>query len=120
MATLWFVTVLCYNVAQLRNSRYTNVSIFSCFIITGVAPLLYLPLAILHWMCPHRLERLGLFRRAPSQTRERRQRYDSEELLPDRLVNPHLYDRDNLELSASDSDEELTEEHVPIGNGDTY
>jgi len=96
LVALWCTTAVCINTARLKAQRWRNFWMVVSFILT-VLPLIYLSFVTLHWMCcQKKFVRKMIEKMSHWIGRSTRQitTFDSEESLPDRLINPTEYEED--------------------------
>jgi len=96
LVALWCTTAVCINTARLKAQRWLKFWMVLSFILT-VLPLIYLSFVTLHWMCcQKKFVRKMIEKMSHWIGRSTRQitTFDSEESLPDRLINPTEYEED--------------------------
>ena len=102
---------VCVDQTRLKAWKWTTFSIILLFLIS-VVPLLYISFVTLHWLCTRR--KLGQsvimkIRRWIRKDPRRMVVLDSEESLPDRLINPAEYEEDMINPTA-DAVEDSTDQ----------
>ena len=53
LLALWFATIVCTNIAELKAHKWSKVFASLSYIV-GVLPLFYISFVALHWMCSRR------------------------------------------------------------------
>jgi len=96
-------TAVCIALSHLKTHKWLIVSIILAFIL-GVVPLFYLAFITIHWLCIQReigqrvmKKLIRWIRKDPRQMVV----LDSEESLPDRLINPAEYEEDMSNPAAA-------------------
>ena len=93
---LWCATVVCITIAGLKAHRWQKWLLALLFIVV-ILPLFYILFVTLHWVCSRRQfgqRMIGRLRGWIGENHRQMVAADSEESLPDRLVNPDEYEED--------------------------
>ena len=91
---LWCATVVCIAIAGLKAHRWQK-WLLALLFIAVILPLFYILFVTLHWVCSRRQFGQRMIGRVRGWIRENHRQMvaaDSEESLPDRLVNPDEYE----------------------------
>ena len=96
LLALWFATIVCTNIAELKAHKWSKFFASLSYIV-GVLPLFYVSFVTLHWMCSRRefwRRMIGRVHGWIAGNRRQMVAAGSEESLPDRLINPDEYEED--------------------------
>ena len=96
LLALWCATIVCINIAELKAQKWSKFFASLSYIV-GVLPLFYISFVTLHWMCSQREFGRRMIGRVHGWIAENHRQMvaaDSEESLPDRLINPDEYEED--------------------------
>ena len=96
LMALWCATFVCINIAELKAQKWSKVFTLLSYIV-AVLPLFYISFVTLHWMCSQREFGRRMIGRVHGWIAENHRQMvaaDSEESLPDRLINPDEYEED--------------------------
>ena len=91
---LWCATVVCITIAGLKAHRWQK-WLLALLFIAVILPLFYILFVTLHWVCSRRQfgqRMIGRVRGWIGENHRQMVAADSEESLPDRLVNPDEYE----------------------------
>jgi len=89
-------SAVCISIAGLKAHKWLRISIL-LLIIVSVLPLFYISFVTLHWICCRRQVGQRVVGKIRGWIRRNTRQIitaDSEESLPDRLINPAEYDED--------------------------
>ena len=91
---LWYCTVMCVELASLKDYRYTTTSKVAMAVV-AVLPLFYITAITLHWVCSRTMIGRNLIRKirgwVQHQPLQQLQDVNDEDFLPHRLSNPEQY-----------------------------
>ena len=100
--SLWCASVVCAGIAGIKARRWLIFLVVLSFIV-GILPLFYISFVTLHWICCERKCGQSILEKICGRPRRNTRRIitaDSEESLPDRLINPAEYEEDPTEAVA--------------------
>ena len=91
---LWYCTLLCLEVASLKDHRYTSTSKVAMTVV-AILPLFYITAITLHWLCSRTKIGRNMIRKIQGCVQHRPssqlQDVNDEDFLPHRLSNPEQY-----------------------------
>ena len=96
LAALWCATAVCISIADLKARKWI-MFFASLSYIVAILPLFYIFFITLHWMCSRKelgRRMIGSVQGSIEESRMHIGTADSEESLPDRLINPDDYEED--------------------------